>query len=242
VDVVLFTVKLWDTELAAQSMMPLLGPDTRIITLQNGIDSVDLISRWVPAKRIVAGVIYVSVVVAEPGMIRSPGGTCRLLVDHANGDEVVAGFVAACGGQTGIEIHTTSSIQTTVWEKFIGLCASSGSTLLRSTMGPILANTETRAFVLQLVEEGAAIAQAAAIQVRDDVVKATMALLASVPPNFRASMAEDLLRGRRLELNWFAGRMHALGLRYSIPTPAQTAVYRGLLLHANGVQRSSLLA
>lgn len=236
VDVVLFAVKLWDTETAAHQLKSLLGPNTRVITLQNGIDSVDLISPSVPREKIVAGVVYMSAFLAEPGLIRSPGWTCRLILDEAGGNESVAGFVAACGRANGIEAQATASIEPIIWKKFIVVCAASGATaLLRSSLGPIFANPETRAFFRQLVEEGAAIGRVLGVGLGDRFVEDTMEMIASsVPSNTRASMAEDLAHGRRLELNWLAGRMHALGIRYGVPTPAQTAVYRGLLLYADG--------
>ena len=87
VDLVLFTVKLWDTEQAARVLAPLLGLHTRVVTLQNGIDSVEMISLYVPRTQVVGGVIYVSAVISRPGVITSPGGFHRIVVDAAGGNE-----------------------------------------------------------------------------------------------------------------------------------------------------------
>ncbi|HWU67932.1 MAG TPA: 2-dehydropantoate 2-reductase N-terminal domain-containing protein, partial [Stenotrophobium sp.] len=81
VDLVIFAVKLWDTEAAARAMAPMVGPQTRIVTLQNGIDRVGLISGALPGARVLGGVIYVSAVIERPGVIRSPGGMNRIVVD-----------------------------------------------------------------------------------------------------------------------------------------------------------------
>jgi len=235
VDLVLFTVKLWDTEQASRGLAPLLSPETRVITLQNGIDSADVISRIVPRGRVAAGVIYISAVIAAPGLIRSPGGARRMIVDASAGDEIVARFISACGRTAALEPKSTETITTAIWEKFIALCAASGATsLIRATIGPILANPETRAFFQQLLEEGVAVARAKDIPVRSDLVESTMAFADTLPPTYRASMAEDLNHARRLELPWLSGRMHKLGSETRIPTPAHSAVYRGLLLHAKG--------
>jgi 2-dehydropantoate 2-reductase len=234
VDVVLFTVKLWDTEAAARALAPLIGPQTRVITLQNGIDSVDLIAGSVPRERIAAGVIYLSAGIAQPGVVGSPGGVRRLTVDAQHGNPVVAAFVAAVG-RVGVDARATDAIDPVIWEKFVRLTAHSGTTsLMRTTLGPIMANPETVAFLVQLLEEGIAIAGARGVRLSPDCVETTLALQRSMPPGMRASMAQDLEAGRRLELPWLSGRIHALGIEHGIPTPAHTATYRGLVLYANG--------
>jgi 2-dehydropantoate 2-reductase len=97
-----------------------------------------------------------------------------------------------------------------------------------------LAHAATRAFLRQLIDEGAAVAAAAGHVLADGFAEAAMGRTATMPATFRASMAEDLERGRRLELRWLSGRMHGLGEQLGVPTPAHWAVYCGLLLHADG--------
>jgi 2-dehydropantoate 2-reductase len=233
VDLVLFTVKLWDTEEAARSLAPLVAKHTRILTLQNGIDSADLLSQFVPHDRIIRGVIYLSAVIASPGHVKSPGGPRRVVVDRAGDDPVVAAFREA--GKSALDIEMTDAIHIAMWEKFIRVAAFSGaSTLMRSRLGPIMHHSETRAFLRQLVEEGITIAIASGCNLDPAFADATMAFNASFPPSVRSSMAEDLERGKRLELNWLSGRLHALGITLGVPTPAHSAVYRGLVLYANG--------
>ncbi len=235
VDLVLFTVKLWDTERAAQSLPPLLAAHTRVVTLQNGIDSVAMISRHVPPAQVIGGVIYVSAVISRPGVISSPGGFYRIVVDAAHGDPVVAKLCEACNRATAIEAVATDNIELAIWEKFITLVALSGSTaLLRAPMGAILGNAETREFLRQLLEEAVNIARRAGQAVPANAAETAMAKIAAVPPSFRSSMAEDLERRKPLELQWLSGRIHGLGLQYGVPTPAHSAVYRGLVLYANG--------
>ena len=84
VDVVIFTVKLWDTEAAAKAMQPLIGPHTRVVTLQNGIDSVAAISRHVAKHQVVGGVIYLFAVIDRPGVIRNSGGVHKMIVGADN--------------------------------------------------------------------------------------------------------------------------------------------------------------
>src|SRR5439155_13690061 len=124
---------------------------------------------------------------------------------------------------------------TVIWEKFIRFAAFSAATcLMRTTAGPIVGNSEARAFLRQLLDDGVAVAEATGNAVAFNFAEVSLAMFDSVPATTRSSMAADLERGRRLELDWVSGRIHSLGLQYGIPTPAHTAAYRGLKLYADG--------
>ena len=234
-DLVVFAVKLGDTVAAARALGPLLGPQTRILTLQNGIDSVDLIQAQVGATPVRGGVIYVSAVIDRPGVIRSPGGLHVIVADAGSGDPVMAAFFDACGRATALQAKPTDDIRSVLWEKFIALSALSATTsLLRAPMGAILAHPETRALQRQLVEESVAVAQAAGVPQRAGLVDEVMAKLAAMPASFRSSMSEDLARGKPLELNWLSGRVHALGQQLGVPTPAHSTAWRALVLYVDG--------
>jgi 2-dehydropantoate 2-reductase len=236
VDLVIFAVKLFDTDSAAAAMAPLVGPGTRVLTLQNGIDSAALLrQRLGPAAQVLEGVIYLSAVIDRPGVIRSPGGFHVIVADGAGGDAVMANLAAAAAGLPGLTVKLSDNARQTVWEKFVTLASLSGATtLLRARMGAILAHPETRAFQRQLIDETLAVAQAEGVALRAGLGDEVMAKLALMPPMFRASMAEDLERGNRLELRWLSGRVHALGQAHGVPTPGHTAVFRGLVLHEQG--------
>ncbi|MDO8284328.1 MAG: 2-dehydropantoate 2-reductase [Rhodoferax sp.] len=235
VDLIIFAVKRGDTEAAARQLAPMIGPETRILTLQNGIDSVDLITPHVGGAKVRGGVIYVSAVIDRPGVIRSPGGLHVIVADAAHGDPVMADFFAACARATGLDAKPSDAIAVTLWEKFIALTSLSGTTsLLRASMGQILAHPETRILQRQLVDEAVAVGRAAGQVTRTDLADEIMAKLAAMPYAFRSSMSEDLERGKPLELRWLSGREHALGLEYGVPTPGHSAVYRALVLYENG--------
>jgi 2-dehydropantoate 2-reductase len=235
VDLALFTVKLKDTRSAARSMRPLLAPHTRVLTLQNGIDSVEMIAEEIPRDHIVDGVILLSAVIREPGLIGNPGGAHRITVDAMHGDKTIAGLVELGASTVGLEIIPTDDIQSAIWQKFIALVAMSGATsLMRRPLGDIRANPETRIFLRQLAEETLAVAVANGFKAPADHIERTLAIADAAPPQTRSSMSEDLARGKPLELAWLAGRVHALGLQLGIPTPANSAVYRGLILYADG--------
>ncbi len=233
VDLVLFTVKLYDSETAAAALGPLVGPHTRVLTLQNGIDSLDILARYVPSGQLVGGSIYVAASIARPGVISVPGGSRRLVVGQAS-DPVVQALREVCERGVGIEIETVGDVAPVLWEKFVILCAFAGATsLMRAGIGAILADPEARVFIEQLRDEGFAVAAASGHPVPEERRPKMMALWQSLPPETRSSMANDLARGKPLELEWLSGRMHALGTDLGVPTPAHTAVYRALHLHAH---------
>ena len=162
VDLVLFTVKLFDTAAAAERLAPLIGEGTRIVTLQNGIDSAAMIARYVAAERIAAGCIYVSASIGEPGVIRSPGGARRMIVDGLRGDPAIADFVAACARAPGLEACAMDVIVPAIWEKFVALSAFSAATCLaRQPIGVVLENCETLDLLRRLLDENVAVARAA---------------------------------------------------------------------------------
>lgn len=235
VDLIVFAVKLWDTEAAARSLGPMLGAQTRVLTLQNGIDSISMIGPHAAGAEVRGGVIYVSAVIDRPGVIRSPGGLHMIVADAANGDPVMAEFFSACARATALDAKATVDIDIVIWEKFIALTALSGSTsLLRASMGQILAHAETRIFQRQLIDESIAVARSAGKLIRASLGDEIMTKLESMPYAFRSSMSEDLERGKPLELRWLSGRVHYLGLQYGVPTPGHSAVLYALVLQEFG--------
>jgi len=235
VDLIVFAVKLGDTDAAARAMQPLIGPETRILTLQNGIDSVALLQPHAGPARVRGGAIYVSAVIDRPGVIRSPGGLHVIVADAADGDPVMADFFAACDRATALDAKPSNAIDTVLWEKFIALSSLSATTsLLRAPMGLIMGHPETRTLQRQLLDEAVAVGRAAGQMVRSSLADEIMAKLAALPAGFRSSMSEDLQRGKPLELPWLSGRVHALGLQHGVPTPAHSTVYRALVLYQHG--------
>jgi 2-dehydropantoate 2-reductase len=233
VDLVLFAVKTYDSERAAAALVPLVKPETCVVTLQNGIDSVDTLSRFIPRAQVIGGTIYVTATLSGPGTVKHSGGPCRIAVGQGQGKSVILALGEACKRAEGVDFESRADIETMLWEKFVAVSAFSGATaLLRTTIGPIMANDETRAFAVQLLDEGLAVAKASGIALRPDFRDVAMQIWKGFSPESRGSMAVDLDAGRPLELDWLSGRIHKLGLDTGIATPAHSAVYRGLLLHS----------
>ncbi len=238
VDIVLFAVKLWDTEQAAEQARPLMGPQTRLITLQNGVDSVERIAPILGAERTVGGIAYIATVIGKPGVIGHTSPFAQMRCGRIDGrpDAQLDAFEQAAKA-AGIDIAVSSTIDRDRWEKFVFLVALSGMTAAaRSSIGPIVDDPDTRAFLLRLMQETLAVGRARGVDLSDDYLKGRMDFVMKAPRDMKASMAHDLERGNRLELDWLAGKVVSLARELAVPVPANEAVYALLKLHRMGRQ------
>jgi 2-dehydropantoate 2-reductase len=236
VDIVLFAVKLWDTEKAAEQARPLIGPDTRLITLQNGVDSVERIAPILGPDHVVGGIAFIATVIAAPGVISH---TSQFAIMHfgridAKPDARLTAFADAAKAAS-VEIKISDSINRDRWQKFVFLVALSGITsAARSTIGPIMADPDTRTFFRQLMTETLAVGRAQGVPLSDDFIEERMKFADAAPKGLKASMYHDLERGNRMELDWLAGRVVELAKKSGVPVPANDAVYTLLKLHRMG--------
>ena len=172
VDIVLFAVKLWDTEKAAAQAKPLIGPDTRVITLQNGIDSVERIAPILGADYVVGGIAFLATVISAPGVISH---TSQFAAMHcgridAKPDAKLTAFADAAKAAS-VDIKISDSINRDRWQKFVFLVALSGMTsAAHATIGPILADAETRAFYRRLMTETMAVGRAQGVPLSDEIL------------------------------------------------------------------------
>jgi len=237
VDIVLFAVKLWDTEKVAALARPLVGPGSRLITLQNGVDSVERIAPILGAEQTIGGAAYIATVIASPGVIKHTSSFAMMRFGRADkrADEKLQAFVDA-GNAAKIDVAISTDIERERWQKFIFLTAMAGSTsALRSPIGPIVADPDLRAFFRQLMEEAFAVGIAKGVALDPAFIEGRMDfVLNKVEPSMKASMAHDLERGNRLELDWLAGKVRELGRALNVPTPASDTVYTVLKLHRMG--------
>ncbi len=237
VDIVLFAVKLWDTEKAAEASRPLLGPDTRVVTLQNGVDSYERISPIVGKERAIPGVTYVVTVIDSPGVIKQTSQFQSVTCGTIDGrpDAHLQAFVDAAKAAK-IPITLSDNIARDRWQKFIFLSATSGATAVtRNAMGPILADPDTRALFRNIMRETLSVGRAKGVALDPGFVDERMAFAdKNVPPTMKASMANDLDRGNRLELDWLAGEVCRLGRELKVPTPVNDTIYAALKLHRMG--------
>lgn len=240
VDIVLFAVKLWDTETAAEQARPLVGPDTRVIPLQNGVDSTERIAPILGADQVAAGSAYIAAVLSAPGVVAHTSQFARLVCGRIDGkaDAQLKAFSDAAQA-AGIDITLSDAINRERWQKFVFLVGLSGATAsTRLPLGPILADPDTRAFFLGLMREVVAVGRARGVALPETAADDRLKFAETSPPTLKASMLHDLERGNRLELDWLAGTVAALGREAGVPTPANDAVYAMLKLHRMGAKGS----
>jgi 2-dehydropantoate 2-reductase len=239
VDIVLFAVKLWDLETAAQSLRPLIGPNTQVITLQNGIDAVERVAPILGANHVAGGTAQIVSVITSPGVIKHSSKVAIIRCGHLDRhtDPTLAAFIAA-GNKAGFDIALSDDIERDLWAKFVMLAGTSGITAAtRSSMGPVLADPDTRALYLALMQEVVDVGRAKGVNLPDGLAQERLLFIeGNFPPGMKASMANDLERGNRLELDWLAGKVVELGRALKVPTPANQAVYAVLKLHRMGRQ------
>jgi 2-dehydropantoate 2-reductase len=222
VDVVLFAVKLWDTETAGEQTRPLVGSNTRLITLQNGVDSVERLAPILGDDATIGGATYIVTTIARPGVIRHTGVMAKVHCGRLDRrpDAVLLSYVEQIKAAN-IDITLTDHILLDIWKKFVLLSGTSGITAsTRQPLGVIGDDKDMRAFFYKLMQETIAVGRAAGVEFSPDFPAELDRSVAAFPPMMKASMANDLDAGNRLELDWLAGRIVALGRKYGIPTPA----------------------
>jgi 2-dehydropantoate 2-reductase len=227
VDLVLFAVKLWDTESAGEQARALVGPDTRVITVQNGVDSVERLAPILGDAATIGGATYVVTTIARPGVIRHTGTLAKIRCGRLDRrpDPVLAGYVDEIKAAD-IDITLSDHMLLDLWKKFVLLSGTSSVTAsTRQPMGVIRDDADMRAFFYKLMHETMAVGRAAGVEFAPNFAAELDGTVAGFPPTMRASMANDLDAGNRLELDWLAGKVVALGRKYGVATPAQEAVY-----------------
>jgi 2-dehydropantoate 2-reductase len=235
VDVVLFTVKLYDVDASAPLLKPLIGPDTVVITLQNGVEAVDMVAAHVGPQHVAGGIAYVVAVVDEPGHIKHTTAD-RLVFGETDGrlSARLQAFQKA-GRGAGFVADLTPAILTELWVKFVRLGTWSGmTTATRSSMGVIREQPELMHMMDAALDEAMAVGRARGITFPDGLVAGTQEMVRTFPAASKSSMLEDLERGRRLELPWLSGAISRMGRESGVPTPTHRIINAILLPFVRG--------
>jgi 2-dehydropantoate 2-reductase len=236
VDVVMIAVKLWSTEDALRDAKPMVGPDTAVVSFQNGVVAVESIARLFGKQRTMGGVANIAAVIEKPGVIRHTGTMAVLSVGELDGKSSARtqAFVDACT-KAGIQARASDDIQKTIWEKYVFLVAASGmTTLTRLPLGAIREDPDTRALMGRIMSEVVAVGQAKGVKLDSDLVEKLLQRLDGMPREMVASMLGDLERGNRLELPWLSGGVVQMGKELGVPTPANGFVLAALKLYIEG--------
>ena len=236
VDLVILSVKLWDTESAIRQMRPMLKAGTAVLSLQNGVIKDDILRRELGEGPVMGGVCYVATTIARPGVILQTGTMQRVVVGEYDGrPSERSRLLHEALLKAGANSELSSDVRRAIWEKFAFLVGiSATTTAMRTTIGPIRKNPRSRAFLLDVFRETVAVGRAHGIALPADYAEACLARADGLPEEMAASMAHDLQRGNRLEVEWLSGGVAQLGAAVAVPTPANRAVWDILALYAEG--------
>ncbi len=239
VDLVILSVKLWDTEAAAKQIKPIVGPGTAVLSLQNGVIKDDIMRRVFGEQAVMGGVCYVATHISKPGTIHQTGTMQRIVVGEYDGrksrraEELHAALVSS-----GVTAELSDDVRRSIWEKYVFLVALSATTTsMRRTLGPIRSNAQTRTFLHDIMREVVAVGRAHGVALPADYADNRLAFGDTLPADMTSSMHHDLEKGNRLEVEWLSGGVVKLGSEKGIPTPCNRAVCDILALHAGGAKK-----
>ena len=235
-DLVLLGVKLWDTEAAARTLKPLTDAGAAIVSFQNGVQKDDVLRGLLGEGAVLGGAAYIAATIEAPGLIRHTGTMARLLFGEYDGrpSQRAQALLDACRAGA-IEAAISSDIQRALWEKFVFLVGLSGTTTtIRQAIGPILANPQSRALLLDAMKEAVQVGRAQGVGLDPDFAEKQLVFCDGLPPAMTSSMHKDLEKGNRLEVQWLSGDIVRRGQGVGILTPVNRAIDDILALHAGG--------
>jgi len=239
-DAVLFCVKSYDTESAAAALSPAIVPDTAVVSLQNGVDNEEKIDAVLGRSHAVGGAAYVFAGIEAPGVIAHRFGG-RIVFGELDGRTTPrCERLRDALGAASVPVEISSDIRRVLWEKYLFICAQAGLTALtRCPVGVVRSIPETWRMFRTILEEVAALGRASGVALPANVVETLVKQGEALPAALMASLGNDLMQGRRLELEALHGHAVRLGERLGIATPAVAAVYAALKPHVDGRPHAS---
>ena len=236
VDFVIFCVKLWDTEAAGDQCRYLIGPDTAVLSMQNGVDAEPILSGILGSQHVMGATSEIGANIIEPGFVRrfTPFAIIRFgEFDQLRSTRSIQFSEAITAA--GLSAEHVDSISLTIWDKFLWLVGASAlNCVTRQPFGPVREDPDTRALLRQIMEEVMSVANAKGISLRNENIEARLDYIDNLPGQAKVSMAVDLERGNRLELPWLSGTVIRMGKELSIPTPVNCVIYATLKHYITG--------
>jgi 2-dehydropantoate 2-reductase len=234
-DLVLFCVKSFDTEEAAALIRPVVGAETGVLSIQNGVDNEEKLARVLGAGHVLGGAVRVFATIEAPGVITHTFGG-HLTFGEMDGRESARAraFLTACQ-KASIPAELVADVTRALWEKYVFLTTHAGMTALtRCPAGVLRAVPEVREVYRRTVTEILAIGRAAGVKLDDVMLEQGFKFLDTVAPNAFSSLHHDLTHGKRLELEALHGHVVRLAERHRVPAPTVFATYAALLPYRDG--------
>lgn len=231
-DVVIVATKTWQLENAVASMPPLVGADTTVLPVLNGVEAAEVLAQLLGRDRVVGGLCGMISFVAGPGEIHHVGAEPWVTLGELDGSvtkrvEAIAEALVRCRG---LRAEIAEDIQVALWEKFMFITATGGvGAVTRAPMGVFRAIPETRAMLEDAMREVVAVGRARGVALDPENVVRRMAFIDGLEPHGTASMQRDIMEGKRSELEAWNGAVVRLGREAGVDTPVHRAIYASLL-------------
>ncbi len=230
VDAVILGVKAWQVTEAAENMRPLVGPETFVVPVQNGVEAPSQLSAVLGAQHVVGGLCGIISFIAGPGHIKHLYAG-RVTIGELDGQpsERTEWLRRALEG-AGVATEIASNVSAALWMKLLFMAPWSGvGAVTRAPAGVWRSVPETRRMVEQVMQEVSAVARSSHIELPEDATRTAMGVLDRLPPNATASMQRDLMEGRPSELEYQNGAVVRLGREAEVDTPVNGFIYSSLL-------------
>ena len=240
VDVVLYAVKTYDNATALPLLAPLLGPDTVVLTMQNGVSSAAAVADVVGGDRVLAGPTHIATAIKAPGLIEQTGTHRRLVFGEVRGtpspvpsQRVLA--IAECLRRADVQVEAVADARIALWEKFVYLAPFSAVTgAARQPAGIVWSTPALRSTLEAAFDETEAVARAEGVAIAPDIGERVRSYMDALPPGTRSSLLIDLQAGKRIELDALAADVVRRGAALGVPTPVMSALSGVLTPCING--------
>jgi len=222
VDYVLCGVKAWQVTAAARAMQPMVGPNTLVVPLQNGVEAPDQLAAILDPANVLGGLCAIIAFQAGPGHIKHSGGNPLIRFGHLDNraDPRINALSEVFNHCIGVKSSIPEDIMVAMWQKFMLITPWSGlGAVSRAPLGVLLEQPETRELLTQAMEEVYRLGIAREVGLPENSVATTMATLEGIPPNSTTSMQRDLVRGRPSELDAQNGAVVRLAHEVGLDTP-----------------------
>lgn len=232
VDAVLLGVKAWQVSEAAQAMRPMVGPNTFVITLQNGVEAPSQASKILGADHVVGGLCKMICFITKPGYLRHAGAEPHIVFGELNNrhSDRMEVLLKAFSKTIGLIAKVSTDIWSDIWKKFLIIAPWSGlGSITRSPIGVFRSLPETRQMLKRSMQEIFQVALSHGIDLPKDIVKTTLTFLDTLPTEGTASMQRDIMEGRLSELKEQNGAVVKLGQATGVDTPINAFIYHSLL-------------
>jgi len=230
-DLVIISVKAWQVKDIAQQLKSVIGQNTMVLPLQNGVLASDELKEYLPKKNVLSGLCRIISKIDGPGKINHLAvdptivfGEC----DNSKTDRVYA--LEKVFNDSGFKGRVANDIQSDLWKKFISICVSAWLAVTRSTYGEVRAQPETRKVMRDLFDEVTELAHKKGINIESDFVDKTMAFIDTFPPESTSSLTRDVWEGKPSELEYQNGSVVKLADEIGLDVPVNRFIYYSLIL------------